>query len=90
MFKRTGEGQKGLKNTVQGKPYSFLAQASTAKTNTTDDEKLTINNSLCSAWFDCSDGGTISVYLMYGHFRVCPTLPNHSNNWNFHKGNGMR
>lgn len=32
MFKRTGEGRKGLKNTVQGEPHSFLAQASTAKT----------------------------------------------------------
>lgn len=32
MFKRTGEGRKGLKNTVRGEPHSFLAQASTAKT----------------------------------------------------------
>lgn len=72
MFKRTSEGQKGLKNTAQGEPHSFLVQACTAKTNTvlhaTDGEKPTINNSLCSAWFNCSDGGTISVYLMYRHF----------------------
>lgn len=72
MFKRTSEGWKGLKNTVQGESHSFLAQACTAKTNTvlhaTDDEKPTINNSLCSAWFNCSEGGTISVYLMYRHF----------------------
>lgn len=42
MFKRT-EGRKGLKNTVQGEPHSFLEQASTAKTTLSSMQQMMKN-----------------------------------------------
>lgn len=37
------EGPKGLKNTVQGEPHSFLAQASTAKTTLSSMQQMMRN-----------------------------------------------